>query len=1138
MKPAAQQVESILAAAVEMESDAERRAFVDRACAGDVELKRRVEELIENHFRAGSFLESPAPGLAAPAGESVRERPGTVIGPYKLLEQIGEGGFGIVFMAEQTQPVRRKVALKVLKPGMDTRQVVARFEAERQALALMEHPNIALVFDGGETPAGRPYFVMELVRGVPITHFCDHKCLGVRERLALFIAVCEAVQHAHQKGIIHRDLKPSNVLVTLHDDKAVVKVIDFGIAKAAGQQLTEKTLFTNFAQMVGTPLYMSPEQAQLSGLDVDTRTDVYALGVLLYELLTGTTPFDKERLRTAPYDEIRRIIREEEPPPPSTRMCTPGGATVALSASRGSDPKRLSQLFRGELDWIVMKALDKDRTRRYESASALAADGRRYLGDEPVQACPPSAAYRLRKFVRRHRGPVVAASVVGLALVGGIVGTTWGLIRATGAEAEAVNEGKQKERALQDAKDRLFEALWRQGQAHRFSRQPGQRVDSLAALAEAAGIRPDGRLRDEAIAALALADVRRVPGWHAPPPGAAVAYGGQYRLYARADAPGGISVRSIPDDREVRRIPSGPIAGNSLAFSPDERFLLGLGDEDTLHVWRVADGQPALRDEPRDCQGHAFSPDGRLLAVGRQKEVVCFNLASGQEVRRWRLPAPAHTLAFHPENGTLAVGYSWARAVSVYDAASGALVYDVPVGVFRPQVVVWHPDGVRLAVAGGENAYIEIWDVRIPGFGRKQVTLEGDVQQVTALTFHPGGELLASHGRDGQLLVWHPSSGRLLMRLTSVSDPQFSPDGRWLGVAWEGDRADLLEVTPCQEYRTLVRRYAVGLDTYGDGDISPDGLVLVVGMGQGATLWALDSGLQVAWSTSGGPTAFFEGKRGEEGSPHAGPPVSLLTCGVFGLWRRRITTYDPGGNQVRWGPPQHLSPLKRAWFARAPDGRTWAAVTEEGGANQILDLETGAVRRELPPHPPDGEVRALSGDGRWAASCGWHSDRVRLWNVGTGEMAHEWAVGKQADVFFTPDSRALVIAGGDEFSFWDVQTFERIRQLRRDVTQYPGWVAFSPDGKLMALEMAPGVLHLMETATGRTVARLEDPHGDRATWQAFTPDGTRLVVVARYANAIHVWDLRAIRARLKEMNLDWDWPEFPPAPAGNDRKEG
>src|SRR5262245_52589251 len=406
--------ETIFGKAIHIASAADRAAYLARACGDDVPLRQAVERLVEDHFRAGGFLESPAAAPFAPTITEPQnlEQPGTTIGPYKLLEQIGEGGFGVVFMAEQMQPVRRKVALKVLKPGMDTRQVVARFEAERQALALMNHPNIAQVFDGSETASGRPYFVMELVRGVPITDFCDQNHLPVRRRLELFVSVCQAVQHAHQKGIIHRDIKPSNVLVTLHDGIAVVKVIDFGIAKAMGQQLTDKTLFTNFAHMIGTPLYMSPEQAEMSGLDVDTRSDIYALGVLLYELLTGTTPLDKERLRTAAYDEIRRIIREEEPPKPSTRLSTLGLASANVSANRGSDAHRLSQLFRGELDWIVMKALEKDRNRRYETVGAFASDVQRYLQDEPVLACPPSRWYRFRKFARRHKAGLATTCII------------------------------------------------------------------------------------------------------------------------------------------------------------------------------------------------------------------------------------------------------------------------------------------------------------------------------------------------------------------------------------------------------------------------------------------------------------------------------------------------------------------------------------------------------------------------------------------------------------------------------------------------------------------------------------------------------------------------------------------------------
>jgi serine/threonine protein kinase/tetratricopeptide (TPR) repeat protein len=441
------QEQSLFIAALEIDDPAERAAFLDRACASDPALRQRIERLLERHQESGSFLDSPGPELETTINEPGRERPGTVVGPYKLLEQIGEGGMGLVFVAEQSHPVRRQVALKLVKPGMDTRQVLARFEQERQALALMDHPNIAKVLDGGDTDSGRPYFVMELVKGVPITRFCDDARLAPRERLGLFLQVCAAVQHAHQKGVIHRDVKPSNVLVAVHDRVPMAKVIDFGVAKALGQELTDRTLYTGFAQMLGTPLYMSPEQAGQSGLDVDTRSDIYSLGVLLYELLTGTTPFDRERFRAVGFDEIRHIIREEEPPRPSTRVGTLGPAAATLSANRRSDPRRLSQLLRGELDWIVMKCLEKDRDRRYETANGLALDVERYLADEPVAAGPPSAGYRLRKFAWRHRGPVLAASVILLSLVGGVVGTTLGLFEARRHEQAAVRSAEQEKNA-------------------------------------------------------------------------------------------------------------------------------------------------------------------------------------------------------------------------------------------------------------------------------------------------------------------------------------------------------------------------------------------------------------------------------------------------------------------------------------------------------------------------------------------------------------------------------------------------------------------------------------------------------------------------------------------------------------------
>ncbi|MHB8890319.1 MAG: protein kinase domain-containing protein, partial [Acidobacteriaceae bacterium] len=697
-----------------------RNDYLNQVCGGDhQEVRDRVAFLLRMQEESPSFMESPIAGGDATLDMGpALEIPGTQIGPYKLLEQIGEGGMGVVYMASQKQPVRRTVALKIIKLGMDTREVVSRFEAERQALAMMDHPNIAKVFDGGTTDAGRPYFVMELIkRGKPITEYCDREQFSTRARLELFVTLCHAVQHAHQKGVIHRDLKPSNVLVEVHDVRPVPKIIDFGVAKAVGPQLTDKSLHTGLDQIVGTPLYMSPEQAGQSSVDVDTRSDVYSLGVLLYELLTGHTPFERDTLRAAGVDELRRIIREVEPPRPSARVSTLEAALLStISERRHVEPHKLSQQLRGELDWIVMKALDKDRDRRYESANDFARDIQRYLHDEPVEACPPSTVYRLRKYTRRHQAAVIATTAVSLALLLGAGVAAGQAYRATKAEQVAQEQlqiaqeqkrlarrqaqlAKAQEQIAEEERQLALEMLalatggidaaaWstgpdgsvlvfcRTGQVLRCDPQTGVMIDEFANFA-----------RQEPVSRYQ----RLVVGHDLTGDGRAELYATGYETVRILDGASGKTVQVFT--RGAGSVTSEFLGRDEIRVGPDGllydlwRGEVRRYDGRTLQfidTFVTSASAASGGDTGIDSGTFAFGPDGHLYAaIWGLQNVVRYDGQTGRELNEFvpkdvqRLRDP-RGMAFGADGNLHVVT---AQSLLIYDGANGRLLREIPAEV-------------------------------------------------------------------------------------------------------------------------------------------------------------------------------------------------------------------------------------------------------------------------------------------------------------------------------------------------------------------------------------------------------------------------------------------------------------------------
>ncbi len=1113
---------AIFEVARQIEPEDARRRYIEEACAGDPALRARLEALVLIDRADRGFLEQPAEGVSAPAPGVINEGPGQRIGPYKLLQAIGEGGMGIVFMAEQEVPVRRKVALKIIKPGMDSRQVIARFEAERQALAMMEHQNIARVLDAGTTETGRPFFVMELVHGVPLTQFCDDNHLTPRERLELFVPVCRAIQHAHQKGIIHRDVKPSNILVTLYDDQPVPKVIDFGVAKAIEQRLTERTLFTQFGGMVGTFEYMSPEQAEMNALGVDTRSDIYSLGVLLYELLTGTTPLERARLKSAAFHELVRLIQEEEAPRPSVRLSS-SDHLPKIAAARKTEPERLPRLVRGELDWIVMKCLEKDRTRRYESASSLARDVEHYLADEPVEACPPSASYRLRKAARKYRTPLQVVGVFLLLLVAGVIASTWQAIRATLAERTAETRKHEADDAREQAEKgrdelaslnqdlRRTNYVAQMGLAQQAWREA--QIDQVREHLKAAEpqLPGDPDLRGFEwyyLRRLCDAGTRTLRGHTGMVTCAAYSPDGR-RLVSASMTDQTFKIWDVGTGQLIRSagLTEGVICA---AYSPDGRSIAsGGGSDNTVKLWDAASGAliGTLRGHSASAVSVAFSPDGgRLASASTDETIKLWDAKTGREVRTLR----GHTkginrLAYRPDGQHIASA-SHDGTVKLWDAASGALVRTLSAHSNGAWGVAYSPDGRRVASCGSDAA-VRLWDA---ASGQELLTLSGHGAAVHTVAFSPDGRRLASSSVDGTARLWDASSGQSLQTLSGhagmVHFVTFSPDGRRLASCGTEGTVKLWDLVPEQEALSL-RGHGGSVTSVA---FSPDGRRLTsAGVDKTIRLWDADSGQQVR---------VFRG--------HSGVIYGL----AFSPDGHRLASASEDQSVRLWDTDRgqevrilrgHTEKVYDVAFS--PDGRRLAS----GGGDGIVrlwDPDTGQDVGVLRGHSGVIYGLAFGPDGRRLASAGADKN-VRLWDAATGSEVRTLRghTGQVAGVAFSPDGRRLASAGfiDGTVRLWDAETGSEVLTMRGN-TAGVSEVAFSPDGRRLAAA-GRGAVKLWDAATGQPVLTLSG-QASPGRGLAFGPDGRRLA--AAVGENIKLWDATPLNSKLRTIRDAAELVEF------------
>jgi serine/threonine protein kinase/WD40 repeat protein len=955
-------VKEIFVEAVERHG-ADRAAYLDQACAAHPELRADVEALLQAAAQTDAFRETTTPTLAEPTG--------TVVARYKLLEQIGEGGFGVVYMAEQETPVRRRVALKIIKLGMDTNQVVARFEAERQALAMMDHPNIAKVFDGGATEAGRPYFVMELVRGIPITEYCNANKLTTRQRLELFLPVCHAVQHAHSKGIIHRDLKPTNVLTTMHDEIAVPKVIDFGVAKAMHQRLTERTLFTEFRQMIGTPQYMSPEQAQTSGLDIDTRSDIYSLGILLYELLTGTTPLDAKALRTAAYDQMQKMIREEEPPAPSTRLSAMGDKLTAVAAERRTEPGKLSRMMKGEIDWIVMRALEKNRTRRYDTASGLARDIERYLADEQVEACPPSARYRLKKFARRYRRALVlSGSFVALLLAATIVSISL-TVRTIRAE-----------RLVSTQKDALIQQRDRVIAAEADAEREKHSAQAAAAMAQSEArqsrLQYAGGLVSNADALMAaheltsafsrLADAESILKELGAPKGA-------------LDLTRVVLYRNSPPPLWTAAISRG--APRAWTLLPVRKELLLAGADKQYHVLDVISGGELRSFGDSNyvkCMAGVETPDGPVVVVGGLRFTRIIDPRTGAVIREAADDRAMRACAISPD-GKLAASSDADGSVVFWDIATLKRIGEGRHGNYVLQVAFSH-DGSMVATAS-DGQTVKLWN---PHTGKSIRELHGIGTVFECLSFSYDDTKIFCGERWSGRIDTLPVSGEAgsfsTIHSGTVRSVLATPDNQRVivsgsdGIVHVIDNSDTAEGYSGVE---LVNEKAARLEIGFVPDAGPRNCPSTADIppgDQGVVIGVDHDGLVYAW-----PVVSPIRLTGQLYSGIAMTPDGLLSAGdvkdqpfidvrdaLSGRILRRLSTKG-------WSSANVLS----------PDGRFLYSSADYDLALQAVDLLSGEVRWSVLAHDHGIETMALSPDGTMLATAG-HDAAVRIWSAKDGRL--------------------------------------------------------------------------------------------------------------------------------------------------------